>query len=124
MSPEEMGIMNIGYFGEKIFYDEIRNAGQIWVARSAYKNIHYMEFDRTGISLPVWSSSKRVEDYLNNARLIGPKYEPSAVSLDTFTNAWLSDKMMAITELLINPDGKVSRMLALYPEEFVESQAS
>jgi len=116
--------MNIEYFGEKIFLDEINDSGQVWVARSSHKNIYAMELDRTGLSLPVWSSSERVTDYLNNAKLIGPKYEPHAVPLNTFTNAWLSDKMMAINELLINPDGKTKRMLALYPEEFQTSQAS
>jgi len=114
--------MNITYFGEKIFYDEIRDTGQIWVARSHYKNIHFMEFDRTGISLPVWSSSERVQDYLDNAKLIGPKFEPDVVPIHTFINAWLSDQMMAITELLINPDGRTTRMLALFPEEFIQSQ--
>ncbi len=116
--------MNLGYFGEKIFHDEIKLSGQVWVARGEHKNIYAMELDRTGVSLPVWSSSERVDEYLNNARLIGPKYEPHAVSVDTFANAWLSDKMMAINELLINPDGRATRMLALYPDEFQAPQAS
>ena len=114
--------MNITYFGEKVFYDEIRDTGQIWVARSYYKNIHFMEFDSTGVSLPVWSSSERVKDYLDNAKLIGPKFEPDVVPINTFINTWLSDQMMAITELLINPDGRTTRMLALFPEEFIQSQ--
>lgn len=116
--------MAIEYLGEKIFLEEINDSGQVWVARGTHKNIYAMELDRTGLSLPVWSSSERVVDYLNNARLVGPKYEPHAVSLNTFTNAWLSDRMMAINELLINPDGRSTRMLALYPEEFQASQAS
>ncbi len=116
--------MNIEYFGEKIFLDEIKDSGQVWVARGSHKNIYSMELDRTGLSLPVWSSSERVNDFLKNARLIGSKYEPHAVPLKVFSDAWLSDKMMAINELLINPDGKTTRMLALYPEEFQSSQAS
>jgi len=116
--------MNIEYFGERVFLDEVNDSRQVWVARSVLKNIYVMELDRTGLSLPVWSNSSRVDDFLSSARLIGPKYEPYSVALETFTNAWLSNKAMAITELLINPDGKGSRMLALYPEEFVESQAS
>ena len=116
--------MAVEYFGEKIFLKEIKDSQQVWVARSTHKNIHVMEFDRTGVSLPVWSNSMRAADYLVNARLVGPKYEPYSVALETFTKAWLSDKAMAITELLINPDGKSSRMLALYPEEFVDSQVS
>ncbi len=114
--------MAIEYIGEKVFHEEIIASGQVWVARSVHKNIYAMELDRTGYSLPVWSTSERVDDYLQNARLIGPKYEPHAVSLKEFSDAWLSDKMMAITELLINPDGKTTRMLALYPDEFQASQ--
>jgi len=116
--------MSIEYFGEKIFLKEVMDSQQVWVARGTHKNIYVMELDRTGLSLPIWSNSTRVDDYLSNARLIGPKYEPHSVALETFTNAWLSNKAMAIIELLINPDGKSSRMLALYPDEFVESQAS
>ena len=116
--------MTVEYVGEKVFHEEIELSGQVWVARSVYKNIYTMEIERTGFSLPVWSSSERVVAYLQNARLIGPKYEPHAVPLDVFTNAWLSDKMMAIIELLINPNGKSARMLALTVEEFQASQAS
>lgn len=115
--------MAIEYIGEKIFHEEINANGQVWVARSVHKNIYAMELDKTGYSLPVWSSSERVDDYLDNARLIGPKYEPHAVSLREFSDAWLSDQMMAINELLINPDGRTTRMLALYPEEFQASQS-
>lgn len=115
--------MNIEYFGVKIFFNEINNSGQVWVAKGIHKNIYAMELDRTGLSLPVWSSSERVTAYLNNASLIGPAYEPHAVPVKSFANAWLSNKMMALNELLINPDGKTRRMLALYPDEFKSSQA-
>lgn len=114
--------MGIEYLGEKIFLEEISSSGQVWVARSIHNNIHTMELDRTGLSLPVWSSSERVTAYLNNARLIGPEYQPHAIAVDRFSDSWLSNKMLAITELLINPDGRSSRMLALYPEEFQDYQ--
>ncbi len=114
--------MSIEYIGEKIFLEEIEASGQVWVARSIHKNIYAMELDQRGVSLPVWSSREKVNDFLKNARLIGPKYEPQAVSLDVFTNAWLSNAMMAIIELLINPDGKTTRLLALTSEEFEASQ--
>ena len=113
--------MGIEYLGEKIFLEEIKANGQVWVARSIYKNIYAMEIE-IGVSLPVWSSSQRVEDYLRIKKPIGPTYEPHAVTLDVFTAAWLSDKMMAITELQINPDGKSYRVLALTAEEFQASQ--
>jgi hypothetical protein len=110
--------MSIEYLGEKIFRDEIEAAGQVWVARSIYKNIYAQEIDPAGFSLPVWSTRERVVEFLKNAMLVGPKYEPEAVSLDVFTQAWLSDKMMAIEELQINPDGKTTRVLVFTVEEF------
>lgn len=115
--------MNIEYLGEKIFLGEVEASGQVWVARSVYKNIYTEEFDANGLSLPVWSSRDKVVDYLQRARLVGPKYEPHAVALKVFTDAWLSDQSMGIAELLINPDGRSSRMLALTSEEFQASQA-
>jgi len=115
--------MTVEYLGEKIFLDEIRADSQIWVARSIYKNIYALEIDRTGFSLPVWSSRQRVVDFLTNARLVGPKNEPDAIPLNTFTNAWLSDQMMAIVELQINPDGKSSRVLVMTPDEFRATQS-
>lgn len=115
--------MTIEYLGEKIFLSEIEASREVWVARSVYKNIYTEEFDPNGLSLPVWSSREKVLDYLQRARLIGPKYEPHAVALEVFTEAWLSDQSMGIAELLINPDGRSSRMLALTSEEFRASQA-
>jgi hypothetical protein len=110
--------MSIEYLGEKIFRDEVEAAGQVWVARGLYKNIYALEIDPTGFSLPVWSNRERVVEFLKNARLVGPKYEPEAVLLAIFTESWLSDKMMAISELQINPDGKTTRVLVLTAEEF------
>ena len=115
--------MSTEYIGEKIFLNEIETGTEVWVAKSIHNSIHAMELDRTGFSLPVWSSRERVEGYLKNARLIGPEYKPHAVPLDVFTNAWLSDKARGITELQINPDGKSTRVLALTPEEFQASQS-
>lgn len=114
--------MMIKYLGEKVFLEEVESSGQVWVARSIHKNIYTMELERSGLSLPVWSSSEKVDYFLRNARLIGSKYEPHAVPLSVFTQAWLSDKMMGIIELLINPDGKATRILALTTEEFQSSQ--
>lgn len=115
--------MDIQYIGEKIFLDEIRASGVVWVARGLHKNIYAQELDRTGISLPVWSTKERVVAFLNNVRLIGPKYEPIAVPLRVFSQAWLSDKSMAISELQINPDGKTSRVLCYTSEEFQTQSA-
>jgi len=55
---------------------------------------------------------------------VGTKYEPHAVPLDVFTNVWLSDKMMDITELQLNPDGKTTRVLVVTAEEFIAAQDS
>lgn len=110
--------MSIEYIGERIFRDEVEAGGEIWVARSIHKNIYAQEIDPAGFSLPVWSTRERVVEFLKNAMLVGPKYEPEAVSLEVFTQAWLSDKMMAIEELQINPDGKTTRVLVFTVEEF------
>lgn len=115
--------MSIEYIKEMAFLQEVRTAGQVWVARSAYENIYSLEIDMTGFSLPVWSNMERVVDYLKNARLVGAKYEPYAVPLDVFTKRWLSDMMMAISELQLNPDGKTTRVLVLSAEEFKATQA-
>ncbi len=114
--------MSVEYLGEKIFLQEIGAGGEVWVARGGYRNIYAMEIDNLGFSLPVWSNRERVVAFLQNARLLGPPYEPHAIPLDVFTNAWLSDKMKAIAELQINPDGKATRVLCLTTEEFTASQ--
>jgi hypothetical protein len=83
-----------------------------------------MELGPEGFSLPIWSNRERVVEYLQNALLVGPEYEPHAVPLNEFTNAWLSDKMMAISELQLNPDGKTTRVLVLTAEEFKSARSS
>ena len=116
--------MTIAYLGEKVFLEEIRAAKQVWVARGTYNNIYAMELDRGEISLPIWSSSERVSSFLKHALLVGTKYEPHAVSLEVFTNAWLADKMKGISELQLNPDGKTDRVLAYTTEEFLAAQSA
>lgn len=115
--------MTIKYLGEKIFLAEIAASGQVWVAENSYHQVYTEEFDGGGFSLPVWSKREKAADYLRNALLVGPKYEPHAIDLKVFTQAWLSDQAKGISELLINPDGKSSRMLALTSAEFQASQA-
>jgi len=115
--------MDIAYLGEKIFLEEVKTSGYVWVARGIHKNIYSLELDQTGFSLPVWSNREKVVAFLENARLVGTRYEPHAVSVEVFTKAWLSDKMMAISELQINPDGKTTRVLVLTAEEFTSTQA-
>ena len=115
--------MSIEYIREAAFLQEVRTAGELWVARGPHNNIYAEELDETGFSLPVWSNRERVVDYLKNARLVGTPYEPYAIDLDIFTNRWLSDKMKAIAEVQINPDGKTTRVLVLTNEEFQSAQA-
>ena len=114
--------MTVEYLGARIFLDEIGTAREIWVARSSLNSIYAVSIDRAGFSLPVWSSSGRSAEYLRNARLVGPKYEPHAVSLEAFTAEWLSDQGKAIVELQINPDGKSARVLVMSPDEFRAAQ--
>ena len=116
--------MTVEYFGEKIFLDEVEASQQVWVARNNLQMVYTEDFDRKGFSLPVWSNQERVIEYLRNALLVGPKYEPHSLPLDVFVNAWLSDKQKGILELLINPDGKSTRVLALTSEEFQASQGA
>jgi hypothetical protein len=115
--------MTVSYLGEKQFLDEVKATGLVWVARGLHRNVHAVEIDQTGFSLPVWSNRENVVDFLKNARLVGPKLEPHAISLEVFTEAWLSDQMMAIAELQINPDGRTTRVLVLTAEEFKTTQA-
>ena len=116
--------MSVEYIKEKAFLQEVIAAGEVWVAMGINKNIYSMELDGTGFSLPVWSNEERVVDFLKNARLVGTKYEPHAVPLDVFTNVWLSDKMMGITELQLNPDGKTTMELVVTAEEFISALAA
>jgi Protein of unknown function (DUF2750) len=117
-----MSIMTVEYLGARIFLDETGAAGEIWVARSSLGSIYAVSIDRAGFSLPVWSSSGRAAEYLKNARLVGPKYEPHAIAVEVFTAEWLSDQGKAIVELQINPDGKSSRVLVMSPDEFRAAQ--
>jgi hypothetical protein len=110
--------MSIEYLVERTFRDVGAASGAVWVARSFCKIIYAVEIDDRGVSLPDCSNRERVVEFLKNARLVGPKYEPEAVLLVTVTETWLSDKMMAIEELQINPDGKTSRVLVFTAEEF------
>jgi hypothetical protein len=124
MNVRDGGAMTVEYIGEITFLQEVITAGEVWVAMGVNKNIYVLELDETGFSLPVWSNSERVVEFLKNARLVGSIYEPHAVPLEVLTNAWLSDKMMAIAELQLNPDGKTTRVLVVTAEEFISAQAS
>ncbi|KIH78102.1 Protein of unknown function [Geoalkalibacter ferrihydriticus] len=115
--------MSIEYLGEKVFLQESKDAAQVWVLRGTHKNIYAMELDKTGFSLPVWSSEEKAADFVKNARPIGQKYKPEAVPLGVFSQTWLSDQSMAIAELQINPDGKSTRVLVITKEEFWSIQA-
>lgn len=115
--------MNLAYLGEVVFLQEVEDGGQVWVARGDFRNIYAEEMSDAEVSLPVWSSRERVIEYLKNARPFGQRYEPEAVPLDVFDGAWLSDKMMAITELQINPDGRTTRVLVMSVEEFRSARA-
>jgi hypothetical protein len=116
--------MTVEFIMAFAFFQEVNAAGRVWVARSEYKNIYAQEVGEGGYSLPVWSNRERVDDYLKNARPLGPKYEPDEVPIEIFTGAWLSDMRMNITEVQINPDGRSTRVLILTNEEFVAAQAS
>ena len=110
--------MAVEYLGARIFLEELKLTGEIWLAKSSHGSIYAVGIDRTGFSLPVWSGNERVAEFLKNARLVGPKYAPHAVSLGVFTLEWLSDQGKAIVELQINPDGKSTRVLVMSPDEF------
>lgn len=116
--------MTVEYIKTFAFFQEVNAAGRVWVARSVYKNILAEEVDEGGYSLPVWSNRERVEEYLRNARPLGPQYAPDEVSLEVFSEAWLSDKGMNIVEVQINPDGRSSRVLVLTAEEFQTTRNS
>ena len=116
--------MTVEYIKEIAFLQEVISAGEVWVARGINKNIYSLELDEAGFSLPVWSNRERVVDFLKNTRLVGTKYEPHAVPLEVLTEVWLSDKMMGISELQLNPDGKTTRVLVVTVEEFIAAQAA
>jgi len=116
--------MTVEYIREIAFLQEVKASGQVWVAMGINKNIYALELDEAGFSLPVWSNRERVVEFLKNARLVGSKYEPYVVLLEVLTKAWLSDKMMGISELQLNPDGKTTRVLVVTAEEFIAAQDS
>lgn len=107
------------YIGEKIYIEEILAEQQVWVARGAHKNIYAQEIENYAFSLPTWSSRDRVDAYLKGS-LLFQRFEPHAIPLWEFANAWLSDKMRGISEVQVNPSAKASRVLALTNEEFQE----
>ncbi len=95
--------MSIEYIGEKIFLEEIEITGEVWVAKGIHQNIYSQELDKSGLSLPVWSTNEKALDFLKNARLTGTKYEPHSVPLKKFANAWLSDQSMGISLYEVSP---------------------
>lgn len=115
--------MSVAYLGAKIFHEEVKAGGSVWVARSSHNSIYAVEIDHSGFSLPVWSNSERVAAFLRSARLVGPKYQPHALPVELFATTWLGDPGKAIVELQINPDGKSSRVLVMGPEEFLAAHA-
>ena len=117
-----MDTVTVEYLGERIFLEESKATGEIWVARSTLNSIYAVSIDRAGFSLPIWSCSERVVAFLKNARLIGPKYEPHAIALEVFTASWLSDLGKGIVELQINPEGKSASVLVMSPDEFRAAQ--
>jgi hypothetical protein len=114
--------MNLEYIGEHIFLQELKAVGQVWLIKGGSQNIHALELDENGFSLPVWSQRTRAEEYLKNARLLRSDYEPFAVPVEVFIDSWLSDQSMGISELLINLDGSSAQALVLTIQEFKESQ--
>lgn len=116
--------MSVEFIKSYAFFQEVIAAGRLWIARSVYRNIYAEEIEGGAYSVPVWSNRERVERFLRLARPLGPKYEPDEVALSVFTNAWLSDQRMNITEVQLNPDGLSSQVLVLTSEEFVAGQAA
>jgi hypothetical protein len=114
--------MTVEYLGEKVFFLVVEATRKVWVARGIYGNIYALELENREFSLPVWSTREKVVEFLKNAHLVGPKYEPHEIPLDVFTNAWLEGKMIVISEVQIDPDGKTTRVLVLTAEEFKARQ--
>ena len=106
------------YLGEQMFREEVQATGEVWVVKGGNQSIYALELGETGFSLPVWSDRERVVDFLINQSLVGSEYEPHPVPLSIFTEIWLSDNIMGISELLINIDGRTHRALVLTVEEF------
>jgi len=109
--------MSVAYLGEKIFLQEILAGGEVWVARGLHKYIYTQEIENYSLSLPAWSTREKIAEFLKITRL-GQRFTPRAIPLEDFANRWLSDKMMGIAEVQINPLGTETRVLALTSEEF------
>lgn len=107
----------VEYFGEKTFLEEITDDQAVWVARGVHKNVYAQEIENYAYSLPTWSSRDKIAAFLKTT-LLWQQFEPHAIPLKEFANRWLSDQMMGIAEVQVNPSGKTSRVLALTSEEF------
>lgn len=114
--------MSVEFLAAKLFIKELKTSQLIWVAKNQYGKIYTPDLNEPLLSLPVWSNSHNVSEFLKNARLIGPPYQPHAIPLDEFVLTWLSDPQRAIGELQINPDGKSSRVLVMTKEEFQQER--
>jgi len=114
--------VSLEFLDEKKFYVEITSTDQIWVAKGDYNNIYFLDVLPQGVCLPVWSNQEKVFDYLKNARPIGPPYSPFSVSLDRFSETWMTNPAMSIKELAINPNGASTRMLIVSTEEFLAAR--
>lgn len=114
--------MSLKFLDEKKFYAEITSTAQVWVAKGVYENIYFLDVLSQGVCLPVWSNQGKVVDYLKNARPIGPQYSPFSLSLDRFTETWMTNPRMAIKELAINPDGTSTKMLIISTAEFLAAR--
>jgi hypothetical protein len=110
--------MSIEFLGEKIFREEIETSGQVWVAKNEHQVVYAMELDRTGFSLPIWSTKEKVETFLKKSYLVGPKYTPHAMPIEKLSVTWLSDLSKGINEVQLNPEARASRVLVMTKEEF------
>ena len=48
--------MSVAYIGEKLFLEEVKATGLVWVARGLHRNVYAVAVDQTGFSLPVCSA--------------------------------------------------------------------
>ena len=103
---------------EMAFLQEVKPSGQLWVIKSGFDTIYAEKSEPAGFSVPIWSNKESALAFLVNAQLAEPRYEPVAISLVDFTDKWLSDKTMSISEVQLNPDGKSEEVLVLSPEDF------
>ena len=101
--------MNLEYIGEKMFFEETKDAGHLWVAMGKQQNIYALTIEDGKTSLPVWSSKTRTSEFLKKVKF-GHELTPIEVPLNIFVRAWLVDEKMAIVELRINPSGETSTL--------------